>query len=329
MRLIRETNYDFMSKRYVAFIFSLAIIVPGIISMVVRGGLNLGVDFTGGTQVEVQILSNSGGVAPDVSIETVRQAVGAAGYDNRAIQKAGGGEVNDFLIHVQGGGKGTPGASDETAGRHVSETIIAQLNKSFPDLKVELRQVQAVGPKVGRELKAAALQAVLASILLVLIYVALRFEFRFGVATIVAATHDVLFVLGLFSLLNKEMTLTVIAAFLTLVGYSVNDTIVVFDRIREELKLRQKRDPYETIFNGAINKTLSRTLLTGVTTLLVLLSLFFAGGEVVHDFAWVLLVGIVVGTYSSIFVASPMLVEWQKRSDLRAGAKAATARATA
>jgi preprotein translocase SecF subunit len=170
---------------------------------------------------------------------------------------------------------------------------------------------------------------VLASILLVLIYVALRFEFRFGVATIVAATHDVLFVLGLFSLLNKEMTLTVIAAFLTLVGYSVNDTIVVFDRIREELKLRQKRDPYETIFNGAINKTLSRTLLTGVTTLLVLLSLFFAGGEVVHDFAWVLLVGIVVGTYSSIFVASPMLVEWQKRSDLRAGAKAATARATA
>jgi preprotein translocase SecF subunit len=328
MRLIRETNYDFMSKRYAAFIFSLAIIVPGIISMVARGGLNLGVDFTGGTQVEVQVLSTSGGPA-DVPIEKVRQAVAAAGFDNRAIQKAGGGEVNDFLIHVQGTAKGAGVANDETSGRHVAEAILAQLKQTFPDLKPEVRQVQAVGPKVGSELKTAALQAVLASILLVLIYVAFRFEFRFGVATIVAATHDVLFVLGLFSLLNKEMTLTVIAAFLTLVGYSVNDTIVVFDRIREELKLRQKRDAYPVIFNSAINKTLSRTLLTGVTTLLVLLSLFFAGGEVVHDFAWVLLIGIVVGTYSSIFVAAPMVVEWQKRSDERAAAKAAAVRATA
>src|SRR5262249_13228615 len=160
------------------------------------------------------------------------------------------------------------------------------------------------------ELRFKAIQAVLLSILLVMVYVAWRFELRFGVTTIIAAAHDVLFVLGLFSILNKEMTLTVIAAFLTLVGYSVNDTIVVFDRIREELKDRQRRDPYEKIFNDAINKTLSRTLLTGVTTLIVLIALFFFAGDVVHDFAWVLLVGILVGTYSSIFVAAPLVVEW-------------------
>jgi preprotein translocase subunit SecF len=190
---------------------------------------------------------------------------------------------------------------------------------------VELRGIESVGPKVGRELRSAAIQAVLAAILLVLVYVAFRFEFRFGVATIFAAGHDVLFLLGLFSLLNKEMTLTVVAAFLTLVGYSVNDTIVVFDRIREELKLRQKRESAEAIFNHAINKTLGRTLLTGVTTLLVLAALYFFGGDVLHDFAWVLLIGIVVGTYSSIFVAAPLVIEWQKRVDQREAAKASRA----
>jgi preprotein translocase subunit SecF len=286
--------------------------------MAARGGLRLGVDFTGGTQVEVQVLPNSG--TSDVPIRDVRDAVAAAGFDNRAIQKAGGGEINDFLIHVQTGA----GAQADTTGegRHVSERIKGELQKRFPDQRVVLRGVESVGPKVGSELKSAAVQAVLASILLILVYVAFRFEFRFGVATIVAAAHDVLFVLGLFSLSNKEMDLTVIAAFLTLVGYSVNDTIVVFDRIREELKLRQKREAYEVIFNSAINKTLSRTLLTGVTTLIVLASLYFAGGEVIHDFSWVLLTGILVGTYSSIFVAAPMLVEWQKRADMREAAKA-------
>jgi preprotein translocase subunit SecF len=318
MRLIRDTNYDFMSKRRWAFLFSAAIILPGLVSMVARGGLRLGVDFTGGTQVEVQIQSKAGAV--EVPIRDVREAVAAAGFDNRAIQKAGGGEINDFLIHVQAGA-GTQ-ADTTGEGRHVSEAIMSELQKRFPDTQVILRGVESVGPKVGNELKSAALQAVLASIILVLVYVAFRFEFRFGVATIVAAAHDVLFVLGLFSLTNKEMDLTVIAAFLTLVGYSVNDTIVVFDRIREELKLRQKREPYEVIFNSAINKTLSRTLLTGVTTLIVLASLYFAGGEVIHDFSWVLLTGILVGTYSSIFVAAPMLVEWQKRADMREAAKA-------
>jgi len=315
MRLIRETNYDFMSKRKWAFLFSLAIIIPGLISMAARGGLKLGVDFTGGTQVEV--LVTGGGEVP---MQTVRDAVEAAGFDGRSIQRAGGSQANDFLIHVPP--SNTNDVTDAASGQRVAQAIVQQVQQRVPNGKVELRQVQSVGPKVGNELRSAAIQAVLASILLVLIYVAVRFEFRFGVATIVAATHDVLFVLGLFSLLNKEMNLTVIAAFLTLVGYSVNDTIVVFDRIREELKLKQKRESYESIFNGAINKTLSRTLLTGVTTLIVLLSLYLYAGEVVHDFSWVLLIGIVVGTYSSIFVAAPLVVEWQKRVAEREAAKA-------
>ena len=321
MRLIRDTNFDFMSKRYYAFAFSLAIIVPGLISMMAHRGLNLGVDFTGGVQVEVQLLAKSGAEA---AIEGVREAVGQAGYDNRTIQKAGGGEINDFLIHVQGDkatSASTANANDVSGSKHISEAIMDKLKARFPEFDVQLRQVQEVGPKVGAELRFAALQAVLLSILLVMVYVAWRFEFRFGVTTIVAAGHDVFFVLGLFSLLNKEMTLTAIAAFLTLVGYSVNDTIVVFDRIREELKAKQKREPYEKIFNDAINKTLSRTILTGVTTLIVLGSLYFAGGDVIHDFAWVLLVGIFVGTYSSIFVAAPLVVEWNKRAEARELAK--------
>jgi preprotein translocase SecF subunit len=326
MRLIRETNFDFMGKRHLAFILSLAVIVPGIVSMVVRGGLNLGVDFTGGVQVEVRILPRAGGSTGEVPIGAVREAVAAAGYDNRSIQRAGGGQANDFFIHVQATAAGGEVSGDVEGGtRHVSDRIVEELRKRLPDADVDLRQVQAVGPKVGAELRLAAVQAVLLSVLLVMIYVAWRFEFRFGVTTIIAAVHDLLFVLGLFSLLDKEMNLTVLAAFLTLVGYSVNDTIVVFDRIREELRLRQKRDPYEVIFNSAINKTLSRTLLTGVTTLIVLLSLYFAGGEVIHDFAWVLLIGIVVGTYSSIFVAAPLVVEWHKRATAREAARAARA----
>lgn len=318
MRFLTDTHFDFMRRRKTAFLFSMAIIVPGLISILVRGGLNLGVDFTGGVQVEARISGEP------VQIERVREAVAAAGFDNRSIQRAGGRSSNDFLIHLQltQSGDAVSGESGGE-GQHVSETILAKLREAFPDRTIERLGVQAVGPKIGAELRLAAVQAVVLAILLVMAYVAWRFEFRFGVATILGAAHDLLFVLGLFSLLNKEMTLTVIAAFLTLIGYSVNDTIVVFDRIREELKLRQKRDSYEKIFNDAINKTLGRTLLTGVTTLMVLIALYGWGGEVIRDFAWVLMIGIIVGTYSSIFVAAPMVIEWQKRADARDAAKAA------
>ena len=314
MRLIRETNYDFMSKRKWAFLFSLAIIIPGLISMIARGGLNLGVDFTGGTQVEIQLVPKSG-TSPDVPIEKAREAVATAGYDSRNIQRAGGGEANDFLIHIQTSGE-EAGAAKGGAGRHVSELIMQELQKQFPDYRVDLRQVQSIGPKVGNELKSAAIQAVLASILLVLIYVAFRFEFRFGVATIVAATHDVLFVLGLFSLLNEEMTLTVIAAFLTLVGYSVNDTIVVFDRIREELKIKQKRESYNRSSTVPSTNAVRGRLLTGDDAARAAFAVL-RGREVIHDFSWVLLVGIVVEPT----LPSSCRARWSSSGRTRGGAR--------
>ena len=328
MQLFPEPHFDFMGKRKIAFLVSLLVIIPGLISMLVRGGLNLGVEFAGGVQIELGVRADS-----PVDIEAVRQAVADAGFDNRNIQRAGGtggGTGAVYLIHLLSEAEGGSVTGEEAAGRQtVAQRILEKLRERHPGDTIELRKVESIGPKIGSELRGAAIKATLLSILLVMAYVAWRFEFRFGVATIVAALHDTLFVLGLFSILNKEMTLSVLAAFLTLVGYSVNDTIVVFDRIREELKLKQKRESYEAIFNGGINKTLSRTLLTGVTTLLVLLSIYFYGGDVLRDFAWVLLVGIVVGTYSSIFVAAPLVVEMHKRSEAREAARAAgtTARA--
>jgi len=326
MQLIPETNFDFMRRRKIAFLVSLLIIIPGLISILVRGGLNLGVEFAGGVQIELGVRGDT-----PVEIAMVRQAVADAGFDNRNIQRAGGSGGEVFLIHLLSEAQGGTVTGEEASGSEtVAERILQKLRERYPGDTIELRRVESIGPKIGSELRGAALKAALFSILLVMAYVAWRFEFRFGVATIIAASHDVLFVLGLFSLLNKEMTLAVLAAFLTLVGYSVNDTIVVFDRIREELKLKQKRESYEAIFNSGINKTLGRTLLTGVTTLMVLAAIYLYGGDVLRDFAWVLLVGILVGTYSSFFVAAPLVVELHKRAAARDAARAtgATARVT-
>jgi preprotein translocase subunit SecF len=321
LRIVRDTNIDFIGQRTKTLFLSSALIVVGLISLISHGGLRMGVDFTGGVQVEVGINPADGGVA---DIAEVRDAVARAGYDNRNIQRLGGEEVNNFLIHLQETSEGEDVSGTESAidaSATTSARILDELRNHFGGSAVSLRGVESVGPKIGAELRGAAVQAVLLALLLVVIYVAWRFEFRFGVATLVAVGHDVLVVVGLFSLFNKEMTLSIVAALLTLVGYSVNDTIVVFDRIREELKKKQRRDSVASIFNSGINHTLSRTLLTSLTTLLVVLALFVYGGSVIHDFAWVLLIGIIVGTYSSIFVAAPLVVEWQRRVQMREAAK--------
>jgi len=169
-----------------------------------------------------------------------------------------------------------------------------------------------VGPKIGEELKSQAVLAVLYALVLILIYVAIRFDFKFGVAAIAATLHDIVMSVGIFSLANKEISLAVVAAFLTIVGYSLNDTIVVFDRIREDLR-SMRRESYATVVNTAVNQTLSRTILTGGTTLIAVLFLYFMGGSVIHDFAFALIIGIVIGTYSSIFIASPLVVDWHRR----------------
>ncbi|HMA77434.1 MAG TPA: protein translocase subunit SecF, partial [Candidatus Krumholzibacteriaceae bacterium] len=182
----------------------------------------------------------------------------------------------------------------------------------FPSREITVRRTETVGPKIGEELKKRAWAAIVISLFGILIYISWRFEFRFAVGAIIALIHDILITLGIFSITGKELSLVVIAAFLTIVGYSLNDTIVVFDRIRENFSIR-RRESYNRMINISINDSLSRTIVTSFTTLIVVLFLFFIGGEVIHDFAFALLIGVVVGTYSSIFVASPVLVEWQNR----------------
>jgi preprotein translocase subunit SecF len=193
----------------------------------------------------------------------------------------------------------------------------AAMERSFPERTIELRRTETVGPKIGEELKNRAWAAIMISLFGILVYISWRFEFKFAVGAILALVHDVLITLGLFSILGKEISLVVIAAFLTIVGYSLNDTIVVFDRIRENFSLR-RRESYDKMIDISINDSLSRTIITSLTTLIVVLFLFFYGGEVIHDFAFALLVGVIVGTYSSIFVASPVLIEWQNRITARA-----------
>ncbi|MCH6566733.1 MAG: protein translocase subunit SecF [Nitrospinae bacterium] len=286
------TTFDFIGRRWIAISASAVLIVIGLLTAGIRG-LNYGIDFAGGTLVELRM-------PRDVDIEDVRRELRGIGMGDSTIQHYG--SKDEILIRMMRSPKGIEGLQGE---------IIKALEVSYGQGKIELRRTEVVGPQVGAALRKQAALAMAYALIGILIYITIRFEFRFAVAAILALVHDVLITLGAFAVTNKELSLPVIAAFLTIVGYSLNDTIVVFDRIRENLKLF-RRESYEAVFNRSINETLSRTILTSMTTMLVVLALFFLGGEVIHDFAFALLVGIVVGTYSSIFVASPILVFWQR-----------------
>jgi len=285
MRFIKSgSTIDFMGKRRLALVFSGAAMVVAVIAIVLRG-LNLGIDFTGGTLIEVSYRQ-------DVDIAQVRKVLAEAGFENASVQQFG--TPRDILIRLQ----------QQDSGRSkVSDQVFASLSKAA-DGQVELRRVEFVGPQVGDELTEDGALAVLVALMAILIYVALRFEWRFSLGSVIALVHDVLFTLGLFALLQIEFDLTVLAAVLAVIGYSLNDTIVVFDRVRENFRKLRKGTPEEVI-NISLNQTLSRTLMTSFTTILVLLALFFLGGEIIHAFAFALLVGIFIGTYSSIYVASP------------------------
>ena len=286
------TTFDFIGRRRIAMSASAVLIVIGLLTAGIRG-LNYGIDFAGGTLVELRM-------PRDVDIEDVRRELRGIGMGDSTIQHYG--SKDEILIRMMRSPTRIGGLQDE---------IIKALEGSFGQGKIELRRTEVVGPQVGAALRRQAILAIAYALIGILIYITIRFEFRFAVAAIIALVHDVLITLGAFAVTNKELSLPVIAAFLTIVGYSLNDTIVVFDRIRENLKLF-RRESYEAVFNRSINETLSRTILTSLTTMLVVLALFFLGGEVIHDFAFALVVGIVVGTYSSIFVASPILVFWQR-----------------
>ncbi|MDX8391988.1 MAG: protein translocase subunit SecF, partial [Mariprofundaceae bacterium] len=260
-------------------------------------GLNFGIDFTGGTLVEVQFQQ-----APEIS--DVRQSLAPAGYKQAIIQEFGAPE--EILIRVQN--------RENEKSSVVSTAILDALGKHFGADAVEMRRVEFVGPQVGEELTRAGIMAVFIAMLAILIYVTVRFELRFALGADAALLHDVTLVLGLFALTGKEFSLPVVAAILTVIGYSLNDTIVVFDRIRENFgENRKKKNPINEInvVNNSVNQTLGRTLMTSLTTLMVVFALFFIGGEVIHDFAFALIAGILIGTYSSIYIASPVMLSLQ------------------
>ena len=280
-----DLKIDFMGKRRLAIILSSVLILASIASLVVRG-LNFGIDFTGGTLIEV-------GYPEAADLGGLRQVLGDAGYGDVQMQHFG--TSRDVLIRV------APRA--DRASAQISEEILAALKRA--DAGVEMRRVEFVGPQVGEELTEQGGLAMLYALIGILIYVSLRFEYRFSLGAVAALVHDVIITLGVFSLLQIEFDLTVLAALLAVIGYSLNDTIVVFDRVRENFR-KIRKGGSEQVMNISVNETLSRTIMTGVTTLLVLTALFFLGGEVIHAFALALIIGIFVGTYSSIYVAGAL-----------------------
>jgi len=296
MQLLQNTKIDFIGKRKIGYIISGFLIVVGLVSLVVHGGPALGIDFTGGTSLDLKFQN-------DVTASELRASLSDIGFGNAEIKQIGLDQANEFLIRVEQMEEGTEAAS----------MIEDELHKDFSDNQYEIRSVLEVGPKIGGELARAAVLAILISMLGILIYISWRFEFKFAAGAVAALFHDVIITLGIFSLLNLEISLAVVAAFLTIVGYSLNDTIVVFDRIRENLKLL-RRDTFTDIVNISLNQTLSRTVITSFTTLIVVAVLYLFGGEVIHNFSFALIVGIVIGTYSSLFVASPIVLEWQTRT---------------
>ena len=286
---------DFLSLRRLSAIISGIIILAGVASIVVHKGLKYGIDFRGGTNVQIQF-------STPPNLDQLRQFFAERGMKNVVLQTFGDVADQEILL-------GLPIDSPLGTGEHLTAELRKTLLPQHP--KLEIRRIETIGPKVGDELKISAVQAVLIALGLVLLYITIRFQWRQGVSAIVALVHDVLVVVGIFSIFDKEFSLTVVAALLTVVGYSLNDTIVVFDRIRENQGKYRKKSFEETI-NLSITETLSRTLITSGTTLLVVLSLFFLGGEIIHDFAFALLVGVLIGTYSSIYVASPVAVFFTK-----------------
>lgn len=392
MQLFGKTNIDFQGKRHLAMTISGIVILISLVSLILHGGPNYSIDFTGGLSMTVRITEPQG--KPPATEDVVRGALFSVNLGDSEVKMSRSPEGEDLLIRVKEEGRFRPpeaairlqlekvlaerwhlvldenlsqdklpdfrGIShiaieanttpdtlmlilnnaevdnpryiqhktinDEPVwilmgeGRDVASLVRKALVLEFSDYKIDFRSIDRVGPRIGAELRMQALLAIFAALGLIVIYLWWRFELLFGVAAVIALFHDVMITLGLFSLLNIEISITIIGAFLTLVGYSLNDTIVVFDRIRENIR-RYKDASFSDVVNRSINDTLSRTIITGLTTLFVLLVLFFNGGEVLHNFALALVAGIIIGTYSSIYIASPILIEWSLKSGKATGSK--------
>jgi len=303
LRIIGETKIDFIGKRRISFVLSTIFILAGLFAlvMVLTGNANLSIEFAGGTMVQ-------GYFDEPVEIGHLREVMSEAGFTDATIQELERDIPNSYVIRT----KAAPEKSVEK-GTEIENAIRAAIT----DNNFHLDSIHEVGPAIGEELRSDAGWAVLISLIGILIYIAFRFDFRTGVAAAIATFHDVLMVLAVVYFMNREVSVLVISALLTLAGYSLTDTVVVFDRIRENLKKMRRKAEFVDGVNVSINDVLSRTLITSLTTLLVVLALLFAGGEVLWDFAFTLTVGILVGTYSSVFVAAPIYVEWENRKPKR------------
>lgn len=285
MDLIGKRYFDFVKNRKMVYIISAVIILVGIISFLFQG-FNYGIDFAGGTIVQIKFEQS-------VSITEVRNILGEFDLSQSTIQDL---SDTEFVIRT------------EKIDQEQRKEILSALKQNLADL--EVLRVETVGPVIGENLKKTALYAILFAFIGIIIYITIRFEFRYSIISILALSHDVLIVLGIFSLFQKEITISIIAAVLTIVGYSLNNTIVILDRLRENIKFKT-RESFGNIVNMSINQSLSRTINTALTTVLPVLAIYFFGGSILSDFALALFIGMVAGTYSSIFIASPLLVDWK------------------
>ena len=289
MRLLSKTNINFIIKQKFTTSLSIALIIAGITSLIMKGGPLLSIDFTGGTVAQVKF-------DKDIELTSLRRTLSEYGFKGAEIVEFG--SPDEVLIKTQ-----LSGSSSE-----ISEKLTTALGETFT-----LRRVESVGPKIGKELQTDALKAISLALLLILIYISFRFDRYYALGSVMALIHDVLITLGVFSLLRYEINLSIVAAFLTIVGYSLNDTIVVFDRIRENIPKYMKKT-LDDVVNISLNETLNRTVITSLTTMMVVVILVVWGGKVINLFAFALIVGVFVGTYSSIFVASPVMAYFEKIS---------------
>ena len=308
MRIVKDTNIDFMSRTFIASCISALFILVGAVSLITNGGPKLSIDFKGGTLVAVNFTE-------PVDINKIRSSLSSVSIDGQNFDFSKEeikhfGDESNVAIRI---------ASMENEPPRFANRVSESLASIYPDLLPSKKSdfilsIDKVGPKVGAELSSDAVLAILYALGFILIYISIRFEFKYAIGAIAALTHDVLITLGVFSILGYEISLAVIAAFLTIVGYSLNDTIVIFDRVRENVK-SSKGSSMESVINQSINDSLSRTIVTSLTTFLVVLILFLVGGEVIHTFSFAMIVGVVIGTYSSIFVASPIVIRMDKKQN--------------
>jgi len=294
--LFGKTNINFIDFRRKGFIISLALLVVGIISVATQGGLNYGLDFTGGSFVEVHF-------DEDVDIGSIRSVISDVGLGDAVIQRIKEANYN-YIIRTR---------LTEYEGKSMGTVLNKVLNEKFSDNGVRIEREEMVGPVISRALQAKAIWVILLGMIIILIYVSVRFTYRFGIASVIALFHDVLITIGILSIARAEFSSATIAALLTIIGYSINDSIVLSDRVKDNLKKERGRRSFSEIINASVNQNLARTVNTSITTLFVLLALYLLGGRMIKDFALALLVGVIIGTYSSIVIVAGLVVEWERR----------------